>query len=134
MKPRGNPEKIKGKGFDKFPEHINRKGPPKKTINVVNIELEAQGYICATPRDITDVFLRLINLPISELTNLIKDDTQPVLVRTVGKAILSGKGFDIIDKMLDRAIGKAISKTDLTTNGKDINSTPTIIFKDYGAE
>lgn len=27
---RGNPHTIKGKGFDAHPEHINRKGAPKK--------------------------------------------------------------------------------------------------------
>ena len=27
---RGNPHTIKGKGFDSHPEHINRKGAPKK--------------------------------------------------------------------------------------------------------
>jgi hypothetical protein len=27
---RGNPDKIIGKGFDNYPEHINKKGRPKK--------------------------------------------------------------------------------------------------------
>jgi hypothetical protein len=36
---------------------------------------------------------------------MIKNENQPVLIRIVGKSILSGKGFDILEKMLSRAIG-----------------------------
>ena len=34
---------------------------------------------------------------------------------------MSGKGFEVIDKMLDRAIGKATQSMDVTTGGDKIN-------------
>ena len=49
----------------------------------------------------------MIQLTIPELKAKVKDSEQPALVIIVGKAILSGKGFDIIEKMLDRSIGRA---------------------------
>ena len=74
--------------------------------------------------DIQDIYMRLINVEIPELEQIVKDTTQPVLVRIVGKNVLSGKGFDIIEKMLDRSIGKAEQKTDITTGGAALNIDP----------
>lgn len=107
------------KGFDVNPQNINRKGQPHKTIATVNINLEAEGHTEASKQDIVSCYLRLINLPIPELEKIVKNDEQPALVRIVGKAILSGKGFDVIDKILDRGIGKAIQTMDITVMDND---------------
>ena len=111
-------------GFQKNPQNINRKGRPRKMIADVIAELEKQGIKAATKSDIQDIYMRLINIEIPELEQIVKDPTQPVLVRIVGKNILSGKGFDIIEKMLDRSIGKAEQKTDITTGGVALNIDP----------
>ena len=111
-------------GFQKNPQNINRKGRPRKMIADVIAELEKQGIKAATKPDIQDIYMRLINIEIPELEQIVKDTAQPVLVRIVGKNILSGKGFDIIEKMLDRSIGKAEQKTDITTGGVALNIDP----------
>lgn len=111
-------------GFQKNPQNINRKGRPRKMIADVIAELEKQGIKAATKPDIQDIYMRLINIDIPELENIVKDAEQPVLVRIVGKNVLSGKGFDIIEKMLDRSIGKAEQKTDITTGGAPLNIDP----------
>ena len=116
---RGNPDKIKGKGFDKRPQNINRSGANRKTISSVNLELEKIGATEANKKDITSCYLRLIQLTIPELENKVKDGTQPALIRIVGKAILSGKGFDIIEKMLDRSVGKTTGN-ELDTGDNEI--------------
>ena len=112
------------KGFDKLPNNINKNGRPRKTINSVNKELEEQGIKPATANEIKDIYLRLINMEMAELKKLVEDLKQPALIRIVGKKILSDKGFDIIDKMLDRAIGKAQQAVDVTTNGKELTQSP----------
>ena len=112
----GEIEHIKGKGFDKNPQNINRKGRPRKLITDVIAQLEEQGIKPATKPDIQDIYMRLMNVEIPELEQIVKDSTQPVLVRIVGKSVLSGKGFDIIEKMLDRSIGKAMNSIDLNAN------------------
>ena len=111
-------------GFQKNPQNINRNGRPRKMIADVIAELEKQGIKAATKPDIQDIYMRLINVEIPELEQIVKDQTQPVLVRIVGKNVLSGKGFDIIEKMLDRSIGKAEQKTDITTGGVPLNIDP----------
>ena len=111
-------------GFQKNPQNINRNGRPRKMIADVIAELEKQGIKAATKPDIQDIYMRMINVEIPELEQIVKDTTQPVLVRIVGKNILSGKGFDIIEKMLDRSIGKAEQKTDITTGGAPLNIDP----------
>ena len=111
-------------GFQKNPQNINRNGRPRKMIADVIDELEKQGIKAATKPDIQDIYMRLINVEIPELEQIVKDQTQPVLVRIVGKNVLSGKGFDIIEKMLDRSIGKAEQKTDITTGGVALNIDP----------
>lgn len=111
-------------GFQKNPQNINRNGRPRKMIADVIAEMEKQGIKAATKPDIQDIYMRLINVEIPELEQIVKDPTQPVLVRIVGKNVLSGKGFDIIEKMLDRSIGKAEQKTDITTGGVALNIDP----------
>ena len=111
-------------GFQKNPQNINRNGRPRKMIADVIAELEKQGIKAATKPDIQDIYMRMINVEIPELEQIVKDTTQPVLVRIVGKNVLSGKGFDIIEKMLDRSIGKAEQKTDITTGGVALNIDP----------
>ncbi len=96
-------------GFDKNKSNINTVGLNRKSIASVNLDLEANGYKAANKQDIIDCYLRLINIDLKELGKMVAEDTQPAMVRIVGKAILSGKGFDVIEKLLDRGIGKADS-------------------------
>lgn len=107
----------KAKGFDKLPNNINKNGRPRKTINSVNKELEEQGIKPTTANEIKDIYLRLVNMEMTELKALVEESKQPALIRIVGKKILSEKGFDIIEKMLDRSIGRAtqqINVNDIT--------------------
>ena len=104
-------------------ERLNPNGRPRKLITDVIKQLEELGIKPATKPDIQDIYMRLINVEIPELEQIVKDSTQPVLVRIVGKSVLSGKGFDIIEKMLDRSIGKAMNSIDLNANVQSTNFT-----------
>lgn len=51
--------------------------------------------------------MQLVNLPQDMLEKLVKDKKQPMIVRIVIRNMLhSTKGFEILEKMLDRGIGK----------------------------
>lgn len=106
------PENIVGKGFDKNPQNINRDGT-RRLIGTVNQELQRSGFKEATRAEITSLYLRLMQLPLTELTDAVKDETNPIIIRVVGKAILSGKGFEIIEKILDRTLGKSTQPIEL---------------------
>jgi hypothetical protein len=45
-----------------------------------------------------------------KLKEMVNDKTKPMLIRILVKNMLWWKGFDIIEKMLDRWIGKATQK------------------------
>jgi hypothetical protein len=114
-------DKWNANGFAKNKQNINRTGANRKTISSVNKELEEQGVKEATPNDIKSCYLRLINIGLTELKDMVMDEKQPSMIRVVGKAILSGKGFDVIEKMLDRTIGKPTNYTDITSQGDKIS-------------
>jgi hypothetical protein len=105
----------------------NPNGRPRKLISQTINELKAEGVVETSTTEIKAVYLMLINLTIPELEQRVKDSKQSALVRIVGKAILSNKGYEIIEKMLDRAIGKAENKIDHTTNGKEMNQSTTFV-------
>jgi hypothetical protein len=114
-------DKWNSNGFSKNKQNINRTGANRKTISSVNKELEDKGVKEATPNDIKSCYLRLINIGLTELKDMVMDEKQPSMIRVVGKAILSGKGFDVIEKMLDRTIGKPTNYTDITSKGDKIS-------------
>ena len=122
-------ENIVGKGFDKRPENINRTGANRRLISTVNDELEAKGVTAATKGQITDCYLKLINLTMPDLQKIANDNAEPALVRIVAKAILSGKGFEVIEKMLDRTIQKAVQPVEVQGGGLH----HVISFEDFGA-
>ena len=121
------PENVIGKGFDKRPENINRDGKHRRLIATVNKELEDNGYKEATRAEITGCFLRLIQLSMPKLIAESSDKNNPAMVRIVAKAILSGKGFEVIEKILDRTLGKSIQPIALQGATKHI-----ITFEDFG--
>ena len=116
-------------GFDKNPQNINRTGANRKTVSAVNLELEKQGYSEASAEDIRSCYLRLINIDIPEVQKMIASNEQPILVRVVGKAIISGKGFDVIETMLNRTIGKAQQNIDVTSQGEKVTGFTIEVLK-----
>ena len=98
---------LEWKGFDKNPQNINRNGRPRKGISLVNSELEVEWYFPASKSDIEINYMSLLNLPEERIEQLITDKSQPILIHVLAKSILSWRWFDILEKMLDRWIGKA---------------------------
>lgn len=88
-------------------EVTNPKGRPKKTIKALIDNLRDAGYKPAKPQDIVDTYEHLMTLDEEQLKETVTDEKQPMLVRIVGKAMLSGKGYDVIERMIDRAHGRS---------------------------
>ena len=62
--------------------------------------------------------MSLLNIEEDKLIEMAKDKSQPMLIRIIIKNMLGGKGFDIIEKMLDRGIGKAVQREEVKQNLK----------------
>lgn len=116
-------ENIIGKGFDKNPENINRNGRPPKLVSHINKELLGSGFEPCKVNDIKDAYLTLLNLPLSTIAEIASKETNtdyPMLYKLVAKELTGKRGMDMLEKLLDRAIGKAQQSVDHTTKGEKI--------------
>jgi len=60
--------------------------------------------------------MAMIQLSQDKLTTIANDKQQPMMVRILARSILGVHGFDIIEKMLDRGIGKAKTTEDISVS------------------
>lgn len=133
-----NPQNVVNKGFDKRPENINKKGRPKKLISNVLQELKEAGYAPITAAEIIELYKTLVNINSDDLKNMAEDSKQPIINKVIIKAIISGKGFEVVEKMLDRAIGKPEQKVTMPEQTDAvqiiINHTPKLPTNEEGIE
>ena len=104
-------------------ETANAAGRPPLLLSTIVAELRAKGYERATAGTVADAFETLLNVPEDVLKTMVSDPKAPMSVRIVGKAMLTAKGWEVLQAMLDRAHGKAKQGVDHTTNGKEITVT-----------
>lgn len=100
----------------------NPKGRPPKTMSTINAKLKAEGHEVVTPSVIYECFTLLVGLNEAKLKEIVKDTENPRALRLAAEIMLSGDGWDIIEKMLDRAHGKARQSVDVTSQGERIEA------------
>jgi len=93
----------------------NPEGRPKKLINDIMDSLKERGFQPTSKIDVQETFRTLLNLSEAELRALVADEDSPMLIKVVGREILSSSnGFRAIVESIDRAHGKASSDDTLT--------------------
>ena len=97
-------------------ESGNPAGPPPKLLSTITAELKAKGYERATANQVADAFETLMNVPEDELRKMVNEGKSPMSLRIVGKAMLTAKGWEVLQAMLDRAHGKAKLSMDVSEN------------------
>lgn len=125
-----NRENIKPHQWEKG-QSGNPKGRPRLLVSSVIEQMKNKGVESVSQSDVKETFLMLINLELLEIKELVKDERQPAIVRIVGKEMLSGKGFNIIERMLDRALGKPDSKIDLTSTDGSMSPKAPVSLDDW---
>jgi len=108
-------ENLKGNTFRDKPERINRDGRPPKIMSGVLKELTEAGYERVTMAMVVEAYEILMGLPEAKIKEMVNDKEQIMSLRIVGKAMLSTKGNEMLEKMLDRAHGKAKISAELST-------------------
>lgn len=104
-------------------EVLNPNGRPPKTLTAVNKELHSLGYKSVTNAQIKDAYLLLIAMDEAGIEEFIENTEVPMIVRIIGRRILAKDGFEIIERLLDRALGKPQQKYDHTTKGEKITQS-----------
>ena len=106
----------------------NPNGRPRSTIRTMIKEFQDAGLIIPTNEEIGKMYLYIASLSEEELKKLLGNKDLPMITRIIARGILSKKGLDVVDKIVDRAYGKQ-QHIDITTNGKDLQPEPMkIIF------
>lgn len=110
-------------GMAKKGDVLNPKGRPRKTIRTMISDFEKAGLIIPSNDEIGKMYLYIATLNEAELQSLLKDKEQPMMTRIIAKGVLSKKGLDVIDRIVNRAYGQQ-QHIDITTNGKDLKPEP----------
>ena len=95
----------------------NPKWRPKSLIWLANEELKKAWFHPVTRWEIEAHYMQLLSLWEDNLKLVAQDKGQPMLMRIVAKSLLSGKWFEIAERMLDRWIWKALQKQEMDVNG-----------------
>jgi len=110
----------------KFPKGVsgNPKGRPRKLVSHVNEELKKRGIEPVTKQHVMDCQMLLINLTIEEIQEIANPKTDyPMLYKLCAKELLGKRGAEMLEKLLDRGIGKATQTIDMNA---EIKATGTI--------
>lgn len=85
----------------------NPKWRPRKTLAAVIEELKQEWYERVSQCQIMEAFELLMGLDRAKIIEITNDETKPMSLRIAWKSLLSNKWADVLEKMLDRAHGKA---------------------------
>ena len=83
----------------------NPKGRPKGLVTTILAELKQDGELVGRSL-VEQTYQVMLSLTQKQLTKIASDQDQPMINRIVSREMLSKKGFEIIEKMMDRANGK----------------------------
>ena len=98
-------------GLKQNPQNRNTQGRPRKLVSDVLTEMKLKGIKPVSIDEIKDIYLSLVNNTQEDLQEIVNDTNQPMITKIIIQAIVrKGKGFEVIERMFDRAIGKAIQK------------------------
>lgn len=85
----------------------NPKGRPPKILKAINLELKDQGFEPVKPTHIKEAIEILLNLNESKIDSISKNTSYPMFFRILARKIKDkSRGFEAIEKMLDRVLGK----------------------------
>lgn len=90
----------------------NPNGRPRQLFGSIMKELKDEGFEPIKREQIVDAFSILLGLTQEKLAEMVADAQQPMLLRIAAKRMLAKDGFEIVEKMLDRAHGKATQVVD----------------------
>ncbi len=111
---KGNKEGVKFSSTNQ----PKKNGRPKNLVSSILETLKKDGEL-VTRSLVEQTYQILLSLTQGQLTKIATDLKQPMINRIVAKEMLGKKGFEIIEKMMDRANGKPTQVQDITQETKN---------------
>lgn len=104
-----NPQNIKGKGFDKNPNNINKKGRPKTVANAIK-DLFLQDYhFKLSNSQANEIIQGLLGKTKDELVELANNKEVPFWITLIAKKAqmdFNAGSIELLEKLFDRVYGK----------------------------
>lgn len=94
----------------------NPKGRPRKFVSQVLDDLAKEGYTPITKSQVEQTYKNMISLGEDKLREMAGDKKLPMLFRILAREILTKRGFDVAERMIDRVHGKP--KENLKVDGE----------------
>jgi len=86
----------------------NPNGRPRKLVSHINAELKEKGIEPISESQIREAFMMLINLELEEVKEIASTSSNyPFIYKLIAKELIGRRGADMLEKILDRGIGKA---------------------------
>ena len=106
----GNIEYLKWKWFDANPQNINRWGRPRKQLSIILSEVQELGYKRPSDSEIVEICWLMLSLSEDELKRIEKGSEFPMIMKIIASRLLSNRGFETVEMILDRIYGKTLLK------------------------
>lgn len=100
--------------------HGKETGRPPKLLKQLNLELKKKGFEPIKPSQIQEAFEILLNLTEEKIKEMSIDKEMPFFLRLISQKLLSDNADEIVEKILDRTIGKPKLAIDHTSQGEKI--------------
>lgn len=104
------------------PKHNGRK---KKIKGMIDQSVKEDGLLLSNEQ-ILEIYRACISLTEEELKRRINNKQTKMIERIIAREVLGKKGFDTIERIVNRISGMPRQQTDVTSLGKQIQAPPTV--------
>jgi hypothetical protein len=98
----------------------NNGGRPPRLVSTIIRELKEAGYERVGPSSVLHAFELLMGLSEDKLREYVGDKAQPMSIRIVSKAMLSARGWEVLQAMLDRSHGRPKQAVTVENTGEQV--------------
>jgi hypothetical protein len=108
-------DKANTNGFNKNPQNINREGRKPKLVKHLNSELLQRGYETVTQSDITDAIKIILNMPMSLVIEITKNekDEYPFLFQLIATELTGKRAGEALERLLNRTFNKVSEASEI---------------------
>ena len=99
---------LKWKGFDANPQNINRQGRPRKQLSCIIEEIKDMWYTYPSQSEIVDMCGLILALTEKDMKVVAEWEDYPMMMRIIATRMIWMRGFETVEKILDRIHWKII--------------------------
>lgn len=107
---------LQWKWFHTNPQNINRQGRLKKQLSFIIEEIKEMWYKQPSQSKVMEICLLMLTFTEDDLNILSNNQDYPMIMPIVATRMIWDRGFETVEKILHRGIGKPKQSTDIPNN------------------